>query len=296
MDNSNKSLFVPGVLSSFLSKLTGFVSKVPEAQADIELPVNDLKKRFLMDDAPVQLGSQRFKNQFQLDSGSLVPSSSSKEYGQDDEFRSQQDQATLPPPTSNRVVSNWFASTNFKRRPLRSSSSYTGTPVSLYQGTSQSLKNKFVSAFGFGRSWNNKPTGIKNEGQNLCFMNSVVQCLARSPGLVSGLSKEIKEDIDCSVAESVLVTRFVELLMFCNEKTGKHSVIEPTAFRGAVSVLNSHLMSAPGERQSQQDAAEFITWLMETLRNVLNKKCPKGKFCRVTRYSAYLTCNFSLGI
>ena len=312
--------YLPGFLSGFVAKVrnvTGWVYKPTKTEEPYEPPVNDLKKRFLMDTAPVQLTSDRFKmsTPVALDSGypSSSAAASSQQFSSNPPLQTfnqglntlgsgfqshklqtntvqsntgpvsqySQSSNTALQQTPNRVASSWFDTKDLRRRPLRSSSSLKPVPVPSFPATGgQSLRSKFASAFGFGGSWSSKPAGLKNEGQNLCFMNSVVQCLARSPNLVSELSREMKDDIDCSVAESVLVSSFVELLTMCSDKPGKHKVLEPTAFKEAVSVLNNHLVAPTGERQFQQDAAEFIMWLMETLVNILNKKCSQGDlFC-----------------
>ena len=314
-----KRSYIPGFLSSFVSKITGLIYKTPESDGNYESPVNDLKKRFLMDDAPVQPGNERFKTstQFAPDSGFPSTSASSQQFSHPQpqtfnkqfntigsSYQSQQIQASIGQSqlgpvsqssnvalqqTPNRIASSWFASNDLKRRPLRANSSFKPVPIPSCQGTGQSLRSKVASAFGFGSGWSSKPAGLKNEGQNLCFMNSVVQCLARSPCLVGELSREMKEDIDCSVAESVLLSSFVELLTTCTDKPGRHSVLEPTAFKEAVSVLNNHLVAPPGERQFQQDAAEFIMWLMEMLVSILNKKCYQGIIFFL--YICYI-CNF----
>lgn len=295
MDNSKKNTYLPGFLSSFISRVTSFFYKKQEWKPNYEQQlVNDLKNRILTEEATVKAGGQneKFKTsaQFPTDSGFPHTTASlqsqqtrNSQFTMSSSYQSQPDQtsvasvtqANMPvfQQTTNRAASSWFNSNDLRRRPLRTNSSFKPVSLPSYPGASQSLTSKFASALGFGGSWTSKPAGLKNEGQNLCFMNSVVQCLSRSPCLVKDLSREMKEDIDCSVAESVLLSSFVELLTVCSDKPGKHKVLNPAAFKEAVSVLNSHLVAPPGERQSQQDAAEFIMWLMDTLMNILNKKC-----------------------
>ena len=303
---SKKSSYLPEFLSSFVSKVSGLFYKKPEWESQYEQQMNDAKKRlpFLLDDTSLAKGpsqNERFKGggQYPVDSGftqTSIPSQQTlnthqtlnTQYGVSSGFPGQKEQPNVSAmhmtqtsvpsfqQTPHRVTSNWFSSNDLKRRPLRTNSAFKPVPVS-YSATGQSFRSRFASAFGFGGGWSNRPAGLKNEGQNLCFMNSVVQCLSRSPCLVKDLSREMKNDIDCSVAESVLLSSLAELLTLCSDKPGKHKVLDPAAFQEAVSVLNGHLVAPPGERQCQQDAAEFVMWLMDTLTSILNKKCSQGK-------------------
>ena len=298
---ARKSSYVPGFLSNFVTKVSSLVYKKPEVGSQYE-QMNDVKRRmpYTLDDMSItksQAGqNDRFKasNHFPADSGftqTTIPSQQTlnthqtfnTQYGISSAYPGQKDQISIaqtsapsfqqsPPP----VTSNWFTTNDLKRRPLRNHSAYKPASVS-YGGTGQSFGSRFASAFGFGGGWSNKPAGLRNEGQNLCFMNSVVQCLSRSPRLVKDLSREMTDDIDCSVAESILLSSLVELLTVCRDTSGKHKVLDPSAFLEAVSVLNSRLVAPTGERQRQQDAAEFVMWLMDTLACILNKKCYQGK-------------------
>ncbi|XP_067684287.1 ubiquitin carboxyl-terminal hydrolase 33-like [Haliotis asinina] len=173
----------------------------------------------------------------------------------------------------------WFDGKELRRRPLRPEGSThlpkpnAGSPLAsgAYSGTS-TIKTKFMSAFGLNNQIP-KPPGLKNNGQNLCFMNSIVQSLSRSPHLVTYLSVDAAKELECGVAESLLLTTFVELLQQCSLPVGSNdvSVLDHTTFRQSVSALNSSLMAPPGQGQVQQDAAEFLMWLLESVHNILNK-------------------------
>lgn len=129
-----------------------------------------------------------------------------------------------------------------------------------------------MSAFGLS----GKPAGLRNEGQNLCFMNCVIQCLSHTPNLVDKLVS-VSSDLDCSQAESIMIDSLVHLMTECKKTNSREAVLDPTLFREAVSVFHNSVVAPPTERQRQQDAAEFCMWLLETLHNALNKKLVKGK-------------------
>ena len=164
--------------------------------------------------------------------------------------------------------SAWYGD-NLVRRPLRSAHSISYSP--LASPDMGSLKSKVMSAFGM-RGGANLPPGIRNEGQNLCFMNSILQCVARTPGLLPELRKAASSDSDCSVAESLLLSTFVEILVSCASEQGSgKSVLDPMAFRQSAATLRPDLVALPTQRQSQQDSAEFFMWLMDSIHTVLNK-------------------------
>lgn len=175
-------------------------------------------------------------------------------------------------------VNNWFTRNELRRRPLRNYEQKDG-PQASYTRNTTTLRNKFMSAFGMSSFDMNKPAGLRNEGQNLCFMNCVIQCLSHTPSLVDKLVYCSDGDIDCSEAESVMLVALTNLMSQC-KKTSREGqndgVLDPTILREAMSVLHNGLVSPPMERQHQQDAAEFFMWLIEALHTALNKKTDKG--------------------
>jgi hypothetical protein len=55
---------------------------------------------------------------------------------------------------------------------------------------SSKLKATFMSAIGMGPS-SPHPPGLQNNGQNACFMNAVLQCLAHTPSLAASVNPNI---------------------------------------------------------------------------------------------------------
>ncbi|KAL4226798.1 hypothetical protein ACF0H5_014777 [Mactra antiquata] len=166
-----------------------------------------------------------------------------------------------------RQANSWLTNSELRRRPLRT---YSQAEQQSFSTTG--IRNKFMSAFGFSR----KPRGLRNQGQNLCFMNCVIQCLSRTPNLLEKLSSS-SDDLDCSQAESVMIDSLINLMTECRKTNSRDGVLDPILFREAISVFPNCVVAPPTERQRQQDAAEFCMWLLETLHNALNKKNVKDK-------------------
>lgn len=173
-----------------------------------------------------------------------------------------------------RNVNNWFTKNDLRRRPLRTYESREPAQYS-FSSTRSNIRQKFLSAFGFSEK-HDKPAGLRNEGQNLCFMNCVIQCLSHTPGLVNCLFDESSQELDCSETESAMISALTEILSQC-QRTKNEGCLDPSLFREAVSLLNGGLVAPLSERQHQQDAAEFYMWLMEVLHGALNKKTVPGK-------------------
>ncbi|XP_045166733.2 uncharacterized protein LOC123530097 [Mercenaria mercenaria] len=176
-------------------------------------------------------------------------------------------------------ANNWFTRNDLRRRPLRNYEQRE-LPQIPFSSSRSSIRDKFMSAFGYSSVDKNKPAGLRNEGQNLCFLNCVIQCLAHTPNLVDKLIHDAEQELDCSETESVMIDALISLMSQCKKtkQDGQNSgVLDATVLREAISLLPNRLVAPPTERQNQQDAAEFFMWLMETLHNSLNKKITKEK-------------------
>lgn len=176
-------------------------------------------------------------------------------------------------------VNNWFTKNELRRRPLRNYDQ-RDIPQMSFSSTRPSIRDKFMSAFGLSSLDHDKPAGLRNEGQNLCFMNCVIQCLSHTPFLVERLGQDAEQELDCSEAESVMINVLLNLMSQCKKTKRERQnmgILDPTGLREAMSALRNGLVVPPMERQNQQDAAEFFMWLMETLHNALNKKTVRGK-------------------
>ena len=185
--------------------------------------------------------------------------------------RSQYDSGVSSLQTSDISERRPAAPISLERRPLRPDTSDKILPKPISSPTS-SMKSKFMNVIGFGPTVP-KPVGLVNHGQNMCFMNSVVQCLARGPDLAQCLTAHAAKELECNVAESELLSSMAELLdiLTVDPAVSEFKTFEAVRFRKAVSVLNPMLVTPPGEKMQQQDAAEFLMWLLEALHSILNK-------------------------
>ncbi|XP_005109418.1 uncharacterized protein LOC101853973 [Aplysia californica] len=179
---------------------------------------------------------------------------------------------------------------NLQRRSLRPNVGGKLLPRPL--PSSSSIKSKFMNVMGFGPSVP-KPVGLVNNGQNMCFINSVVQCLARGPFLVECLTADAAKELECTVAESELLSSLAELLdiLTVDPSCSDYKTFNASRFRKATSVLNPSLVTPPGEPMRQQDAAEFLMWLLATVHTILNKnrqalECDPSNLSNEDRFSS----------
>lgn len=154
------------------------------------------------------------------------------------------------------------------RRPIHSTPAATNSTSDTADAStiSSRLKARVMSALGMQPSTTTLPCGLANDRQNLCFMNSVLQCLLRSPGLVDALPPEVTT----ATHENSLLHSVVELMHALNVGSDTTSNIDTTALRRAASGLPGSMVASPSRPQAQQDAAEFLMWLLSTLHSTLN--------------------------
>lgn len=183
------------------------------------------------------------------------------------------------------VAVKWFGG-DLRRKPLRQVDSYFSISPSVVLASSSAtalkIKNKVMNAIGLGAVCKSPlmhgvaaklPPGLRNKGQNMCFINAVLQCLARSPYLAQYLAVDAAKELECMASETNLLSSLSELLdlLTAEPDTLGSNVLDPTAFRQATSALNKNLVAPVGQPQSQQDAAEFLMWLLDTVHGILNK-------------------------
>jgi hypothetical protein len=147
--------------------------------------------------------------------------------------------------------------------------------INIHKTSPESLTSRIRAALGIG-SYHNVPYGLRNNGENLCFMNSVLQCLSKSPGLGSRLQSPTIQPC-CAVAVADVIRACSELLYELSHKRGYKllSTSDAVAFRLAASVVDPTVVAPPNiedsrQMQQQQDAAEFLMWLLEIVHNGTN--------------------------
>ena len=153
---------------------------------------------------------------------------------------------------------------------------YVGTAVSTsHQESSHGYLSQ--SYLQYISSWLPKkpsecPPGISNSG-NVCFINSTLQTLAWTPGFIDNL----KIACDMEMSSSPDPTTKAQLLKFLHsvlkqchvlpDKSKSFSAINSSKFLNAVSELVPYLVAPPQSRhrQTQQDASEFLLWLLDNM-------------------------------
>ncbi|CAG5118876.1 unnamed protein product [Candidula unifasciata] len=156
--------------------------------------------------------------------------------------------------------------------PRRSLHPNISTRALSKPSSTSSIKSKVMSMVGYGPT-TLRPIGLVNYGQNVCFINSVVQCLARGPYLVENLTAIAAKELECTVFESQLLSSLTELLdhLTLPPDESQQKALSVNKFRLACSNLNPQLVTPPGQHMKQQDAAEFLMWLLAVLHGILNK-------------------------
>lgn len=125
------------------------------------------------------------------------------------------------------------------------------------------------------------PPGLVNSG-NTCFVNSTLQCLNWTPSFVDMLSV-LLNDVDHQQTLPLL-TQLQEVFQLCSSlpdgKT-RFKAIHTHALLSCASPLAPHLVAPANSSQHQQDAAEFLLWLLNYIHNVLHTHS-KGNPVEVT--------------
>ena len=166
---------------------------------------------------------------------------------------------------SQKDTSGGYQSSNYQpsHKPTLQRSPLLGS--SVFQHT--------VPYFGYFSSlWDHKrrsecPPGIRNAG-NTCFVNSTLQSLARTPGFLQALNMKK----DTATSSSALLQSLHSLLDKCSvlpDASGGYVALDASEVLANVAERAPHLVVSPksGQRQSQQDAAEFLLWLLDALHD-----------------------------
>uniref|UniRef100_A0A224XEA4 Ubiquitin carboxyl-terminal hydrolase n=1 Tax=Panstrongylus lignarius TaxID=156445 RepID=A0A224XEA4_9HEMI len=125
-----------------------------------------------------------------------------------------------------------------------------------------SLSSNSASSYGL--------SGLRNIG-NTCFLNSVVQCLSNTRILKDFLvRKDFITDLRSSESRGALIKSFSEVITELWSGEGK--IINPSAFKSQVQRYAPRFMG-----YNQQDAQEFLRYLLEGLHDDINRIQMKPK-------------------
>ena len=87
--------------------------------------------------------------------------------------------------------------------------------------TPMSFRSRLLSAVGID-PYTRLPPGLANQGQNICFLNSVMQALSNTPQLLESLQdQKVPQEKRLSPEMQALISAFREIVQHLNMKPGK---------------------------------------------------------------------------
>ena len=165
---------------------------------------------------------------------------------------------------------------SLQRTPLLSSTPLPSSN-SLASTTSCGAQSFFGQRFGYfsslfkQRDTDATPSGMFNLG-NTCFINSTLQCLIWTSGFIESLPYMYASQVYNDNTRLVRVLDNVVNLCRAFPNSGSdYKPVDVTELLRSISLVAPHLVSMPGPDvyQSQQDAAEFLLWLLNHLHGIL---------------------------
>lgn len=109
--------------------------------------------------------------------------------------------------------------------------------------------------------------GFQNVG-NTCFLNSVLQCLFKLNALNAVLDHR---PIELSTPEQVFYKEFNDLRLLVRDG---NCIVQPRRFVQAVRELAAHRKNADFSDNRQNDAAEFVLFLVDCLHDAMKHSVP----------------------
>ncbi|KAM5132291.1 ubiquitin carboxyl-terminal hydrolase 2 isoform 1-T2 [Mantella aurantiaca] len=113
--------------------------------------------------------------------------------------------------------------------------------------------------------------GLRNLG-NTCFMNSILQCLSNSKDLRDYcLQNTYKRDLNSKTCNTAIMEEFARLLQ-AMWTSSVNEVVSPMEFKSQIQRYAPRFMG-----YNQQDAQEFLRFLLDGLHNEVNRVTVKPK-------------------
>ncbi|XP_044579913.1 probable serine/threonine-protein kinase DDB_G0282963 isoform X2 [Cotesia glomerata] len=160
-------------------------------------------------------------------------------------------------------------------------SSNLNPPVGVHQGVSRGINDQIEessssrpprsSRIPTRRDENYGLNGLRNIG-NTCFMNSVIQCLSNTKPLLEYLlNEQYLNDINqtTSSMKGALIKAFAQVINELWESSGDH-VVNTSSLKNQIQRFAPRFMG-----YAQQDAQEFLRYLLEGLHEDVNRVAVK---------------------
>ncbi|CAG5103291.1 Similar to USP2: Ubiquitin carboxyl-terminal hydrolase 2 (Gallus gallus) [Cotesia congregata] len=160
-------------------------------------------------------------------------------------------------------------------------SSTLNPPVGVHQGVSRGINDQIEessssrpprsSRIPTRRDENYGLNGLRNIG-NTCFMNSVIQCLSNTKPLLEYLlNEQYLNDINqtTSSMKGALIKAFAQVINELWESSGDH-VVNTSSLKNQIQRFAPRFMG-----YAQQDAQEFLRYLLEGLHEDVNRVAVK---------------------
>lgn len=123
---------------------------------------------------------------------------------------------------------------------------------------------------GIGASRIDIPPGLRSVGRNMCFLNSVLQCLARAPNLADDLAEEVKSCRSRDACRLALLDAATELLQQLNVMPSENS----TPIVDTRSFCDAGMLAFPlGMWRGLSECAGLPTYLCKPVSSVYMQNC-----------------------
>lgn len=161
--------------------------------------------------------------------------------------------------------------------PLKRKESLTDTQSKAI--SRQSSSSSISTQTSVSRYNSSGKVGLRNIG-NTCFMNSILQCLSNTKPLLEYCLKEdymLDKNKTTSNLKGALIIAYANLISsFWKEKNSVSSCVNPSSFKSQIQKFAPRFTG-----YQQQDAQEFLRYLLEGLHEDVNRVTSKPKHIEI---------------